>query len=130
MNVFEVSAKAASFPNFFLYPIASTARLTPHHQDGKHLAIGFSGVYVLGAIAPARNPQYLPSQKYLELRFRFKLSHFLNISHDRSLSFNKITNYRYSQNLVVYGDAKWGIDAYQNGPADSVSFQAGAGLKF
>lgn len=35
-----------------------------------------------------------------------------------------------TQNLVVYGDTKWGIDAYQNSPADAVSFQAGAGFKF
>lgn len=34
------------------------------------------------------------------------------------------------QNLVIYGDTKWGIDAYQNGGADSVSFQAGAGFNF
>ena len=34
------------------------------------------------------------------------------------------------QNLVVYGDTKWGIDAYKNSPADAVSFQAGAGVKF
>jgi hypothetical protein len=34
------------------------------------------------------------------------------------------------QNLVVYGDTKWGIDAYQNSPADAVSVQAGAGFKF
>ncbi|HEY9671261.1 MAG TPA: hypothetical protein V6D11_07450 [Waterburya sp.] len=34
------------------------------------------------------------------------------------------------QNLVVYGDTKWGIDAYKNSPADAVSFQAGAGIKF
>lgn len=35
-----------------------------------------------------------------------------------------------TQNLVVYGDTKWGIDAYQNSSADAVSFQAGAGFKF
>jgi len=34
------------------------------------------------------------------------------------------------QNVVVYGDTKWGIDAYKNSSADSLSFQAGAGFKF
>lgn len=32
--------------------------------------------------------------------------------------------------LIVYGDAKWGIDAYQNSPADAVSLQAGVGYRF
>ena len=34
------------------------------------------------------------------------------------------------QNLVIYGDTKWGINAYKNSPADAVSIQAGAGVKF
>ncbi|HEY9907232.1 MAG TPA: outer membrane beta-barrel protein [Thermosynechococcaceae cyanobacterium] len=34
------------------------------------------------------------------------------------------------KNVVVYGDAKWGIDAYKNSPADAVSFQAGVGYRF
>lgn len=34
------------------------------------------------------------------------------------------------RNVVVYGDAKWGIDAYKNSPADAVSFQAGVGYRF
>lgn len=34
------------------------------------------------------------------------------------------------KNVVLYGDTKWGIDAYKNSSADSLSFQAGAGLKF
>ena len=34
------------------------------------------------------------------------------------------------RNVVVYGDAKWGIDAYKNSPADAVSFQAGLGYRF
>lgn len=34
------------------------------------------------------------------------------------------------KNLVIYGDTKWGVDAYQNSPADAVSFQAGAGFNF
>jgi hypothetical protein len=33
-------------------------------------------------------------------------------------------------NLVVYGDTKWGVNAYKNSPADAVSFQAGAGFQF
>jgi hypothetical protein len=35
-----------------------------------------------------------------------------------------------SKNLVVYGDAKWAIDAYKNSDGDAISLQAGAGLKF
>jgi hypothetical protein len=34
------------------------------------------------------------------------------------------------QNVVLYGDTKLGINAYQNSPASAVSFQAGAGIKF
>ena len=34
------------------------------------------------------------------------------------------------QNFVLYGDAKVGINAYQNSPASAASFQAGAGLRF
>jgi hypothetical protein len=32
--------------------------------------------------------------------------------------------------IVLYGDTKLGINAYQNSPASAVSFQAGAGFKF
>lgn len=35
-----------------------------------------------------------------------------------------------SRNVVVYGDAKLGIDAYENSPADALSFQAGVGYRF
>lgn len=35
-----------------------------------------------------------------------------------------------SQNVIVYGDAKWGIDAYKDSNADAVSFQAGLGYRF
>jgi hypothetical protein len=34
------------------------------------------------------------------------------------------------RNVVVYGDAKWGIDAYKNSSADALSFQAGLGYRF
>ncbi len=34
------------------------------------------------------------------------------------------------RDIVIYGDAKWGIDAYKNSPADAVSFQAGVGYRF
>lgn len=34
------------------------------------------------------------------------------------------------KNIVVYGDTKLGINAYQNSPASAVSVQAGAGFKF
>ncbi|SRR5579883_878922 len=34
------------------------------------------------------------------------------------------------RDVVVYGDAKWGIDAYKNSSADAVSFQAGVGYRF
>ncbi|MDY6781151.1 MAG: hypothetical protein SW833_01120 [Cyanobacteriota bacterium] len=32
--------------------------------------------------------------------------------------------------VVVYGDAKWGINAYENSPADAVSIQGGVGYRF
>ncbi|MBP0019946.1 MAG: hypothetical protein J7647_20635 [Cyanobacteria bacterium SBLK] len=32
--------------------------------------------------------------------------------------------------FVVYGDTKWGIDAYENSNADALSFQGGVGYKF
>lgn len=35
-----------------------------------------------------------------------------------------------SNHVMVYGDAKWGINAYQNSPADAVSLQMGLGYKF
>ena len=35
-----------------------------------------------------------------------------------------------TKDIVVYGNTKWGINAYQEGGADSLSFQAGAGLRF
>ncbi|WP_017306863.1 outer membrane beta-barrel protein [Spirulina subsalsa] len=33
-------------------------------------------------------------------------------------------------NIVVYGDGKWGINAYQNSQGDALSFQAGMGYRF
>ncbi|MGJ5628609.1 hypothetical protein [Nostoc sp. CALU 1950] len=35
-----------------------------------------------------------------------------------------------SNNVIAYGDTKWGIDAYRNSDADAVSFQAGLGYRF
>jgi hypothetical protein len=35
-----------------------------------------------------------------------------------------------AENIVVYGDGKWGINAYENSSADAVSFQAGVGYRF
>jgi len=35
-----------------------------------------------------------------------------------------------TKDIVIYGDAKWGIDAYRNSNADAVSFQAGLGYRF
>lgn len=35
-----------------------------------------------------------------------------------------------ARNTVIYGDAKWGIDAYKNSSADAVSLQAGVGYRF
>ncbi|RUT02498.1 hypothetical protein DSM106972_059760 [Dulcicalothrix desertica PCC 7102] len=35
-----------------------------------------------------------------------------------------------AKNIVVYGDAKWGIDAYKNSSADAVSLQTGVGYCF
>jgi hypothetical protein len=33
-------------------------------------------------------------------------------------------------NVMLYGDAKWGIHSYENSPASAVSLQAGVGYKF
>jgi hypothetical protein len=33
-------------------------------------------------------------------------------------------------NVVLYGDTKWGIDAYENSDADALSIQAGAAYRF
>jgi hypothetical protein len=35
-----------------------------------------------------------------------------------------------AKNVVIYGDAKWGINAYENSTADALSFQAGVGYRF
>ncbi|MBF2067267.1 MAG: outer membrane beta-barrel protein [Calothrix sp. C42_A2020_038] len=35
-----------------------------------------------------------------------------------------------ARNTVIYGDAKWGINAYKNSSADAVSLQAGVGYRF
>ncbi|WP_017315216.1 outer membrane beta-barrel protein [Mastigocladopsis repens] len=35
-----------------------------------------------------------------------------------------------AKNIIVYGDAKWGIDAYENSSADALSLQTGVGLRF
>jgi hypothetical protein len=35
-----------------------------------------------------------------------------------------------SKNVIVYGDAKWAIDAYNNSSGDALSFQTGVGLGF
>lgn len=34
------------------------------------------------------------------------------------------------ENIVVYGDTKLGLKAYQNSPASALSFQVGAGYRF
>jgi hypothetical protein len=34
------------------------------------------------------------------------------------------------KHVVVYGDAKWGINAYEGSKADALSFQAGVGYRF
>ncbi len=33
-------------------------------------------------------------------------------------------------NVVAYGDAKWGINAYENSSADALSVQGGVGMRF
>lgn len=35
-----------------------------------------------------------------------------------------------ARNTVLYGDAKWGIDAYKDSNSDAVSLQAGVGYRF
>ncbi|MEA5467341.1 hypothetical protein [Spirulina sp. 06S082] len=37
---------------------------------------------------------------------------------------------QFGDSIIVYGDTKWGIDAYQNSSADALSFQGGVGYKF
>ncbi len=37
---------------------------------------------------------------------------------------------QFGQNVVVYGDTKIGIEAYENSSASAVSFQGGAGIRF
>ncbi|MBW4632607.1 MAG: porin family protein [Iphinoe sp. HA4291-MV1] len=35
-----------------------------------------------------------------------------------------------AKNTVIYGDAKWGIDAYKGSDSDALSLQAGVGYRF
>lgn len=35
-----------------------------------------------------------------------------------------------AKNIMVYGDAKYGINAYKNSPASALSFQMGVGYRF
>ncbi|MBW4672032.1 MAG: porin family protein [Cyanomargarita calcarea GSE-NOS-MK-12-04C] len=35
-----------------------------------------------------------------------------------------------AKNVVLYGDAKWGINAYKGSDADALSFQTGLGYRF
>ncbi|NMF62378.1 outer membrane beta-barrel protein [Brasilonema octagenarum] len=35
-----------------------------------------------------------------------------------------------AKNTVIYGDAKWGIDAYRGSDSDALSLQAGVGYRF
>ncbi|NMG07158.1 outer membrane beta-barrel protein [Brasilonema sp. UFV-L1] len=35
-----------------------------------------------------------------------------------------------AKNTVIYGDAKWGIDAYEGSNSDALSLQAGVGYRF
>ncbi|MBE9054386.1 porin family protein [Nostocales cyanobacterium LEGE 11386] len=35
-----------------------------------------------------------------------------------------------AKNVVIYGDAKWGIDAYKDSNADAISLQTGLGYRF
>lgn len=37
---------------------------------------------------------------------------------------------QFGRNIVVYGDTKLGIEAYEDSPASAVSIQAGAGYRF
>ena len=37
---------------------------------------------------------------------------------------------QFGDSIIVYGDTKWGIDAYENSSADALSFQGGVGYKF
>jgi hypothetical protein len=35
-----------------------------------------------------------------------------------------------AKSVVVYGDAKWGLNAYENSSADALTLQAGVGFRF
>ena len=35
-----------------------------------------------------------------------------------------------AKNVIVYGDAKWGINAYKDSSADAISLQTGVGFRF
>jgi hypothetical protein len=35
-----------------------------------------------------------------------------------------------AKSVIVYGDAKWGINAYENSSADALTLQAGVGFRF
>jgi hypothetical protein len=35
-----------------------------------------------------------------------------------------------AKSVIVYGDAKWGIDAYENSSADALTLQGGVGFRF
>jgi hypothetical protein len=35
-----------------------------------------------------------------------------------------------AKSVVVYGDAKWGINAYENSSADALTLQGGVGIRF
>lgn len=52
------------------------------------------------------------------------------IGNSDSVILNAGVESRVFKDVVVYGDAKYGIDAYENSPADSLSFQVGAGYQF
>lgn len=52
------------------------------------------------------------------------------VGNDDSVVLTAGVESKVTKDVIVYGNTKWGINAYQNGPADSLTFSAGAGLRF
>lgn len=52
------------------------------------------------------------------------------LGNDNSVAVTVGAETQIGDKVIVYGDGKWGIDAYQNSPADAVSLQAGVGYRF
>ncbi|MGB0564039.1 MAG: outer membrane beta-barrel protein [Spirulinaceae cyanobacterium] len=52
------------------------------------------------------------------------------LGNDNAVMFTVGAETQIGEKIIVYGDGKWGIDAYQNSPADALSLQGGVGYRF